>query len=51
MEIASFHSSGSYNFEVTPRFLKNMCIPVLVAGFFVFPSLQQIVFAEESEHF
>ena len=35
MELASCHPSGAENFEVAPRFLENLCTPVLKRILFI----------------
>ena len=32
MELLLYHPSGTYNFEMAPRFLENLCIPVVEYG-------------------
>jgi len=34
MKLASFHHSGAYNFEMAPRFLENLLIPVVEFNFY-----------------
>jgi hypothetical protein len=35
MELASCHPSGTYNFEVVPTFLENLCTPELYNVYYI----------------